>query len=244
MSSGVAISCVWKVIQRDTADLLLYYITDRSQFAGDEAYRRRSLIETITEAVSSGVDYIQLREKDLNSRELEILGAEVVAIVRKARAENQKIETRVLINSRTDVAIACRADGVHLRSDDISAIDVRKIWAQSGRGALEPVTIGVSCHTLAEVAHAAAGGADFAVFGPIFEQKTIAGGSPPGLDGLRQASQARMPVLALGGITVENAGDCMQAGAAGIAGIRLFQENKISKVVASLRSSVINSTKD
>src|ERR1039458_9381674 len=88
---------------------LLYYITDRSQFRCDECARRRDLLGKIAEAARAGVDYIQLREKDLRTRELEMLAREVVAIVR----ENSSL-TRLLINSRTDVALAAGADGVHL----------------------------------------------------------------------------------------------------------------------------------
>jgi thiamine-phosphate pyrophosphorylase len=96
------------------------------------------------------------------------------------------------------------------------------------------VTVGVSCHTPAEVAKAAAQGADFAVFGPVFEKKSA---QPSGLDALREACRERIPVLALGGITLENAESCVRSGAAGIAGIRLFQENAISDVVGRLRKT-------
>ena len=131
--------------------MLLYYITDRSQFPGDEDSRRSRLLATVAQAARCGVDYIQLREKDLSAHDLEILAREVVQL----RTENHKLNTGVLINSRTDIALACGAHGVHLRSDDISPADVRKIWTQSGAGTR--VTIGVSCHTRAEVARAAAG---------------------------------------------------------------------------------------
>jgi thiamine-phosphate pyrophosphorylase len=210
---------------------LLYYITDRSQFPGDEASRRRRLLEKIADAARCGVDYIQLREKDLCARELEILAH---AIVIELRTGNKKLETGFLINSRTDIALACRADGVHLRSNDISPAEVRKIWTQCGAGVPARVTLGVSCHSAEGVAQAAAQGADFVVFGPIFEKKSA---QPTGLDALREACREKIPVLALGGVTLENAESCIQAGAAGIAGIRLFQENEISKVVGQLRSS-------
>jgi thiamine-phosphate pyrophosphorylase len=215
--------------------LLLYYITDRFQFHGDEAARRRRLLENIAEAVRCGVDYIQLREKDLSSRELEMLARKVMAIVHELRTENKKLKTVLLINSHTDVAAARDADGVHLRSNDISPTEVRKIWSKCDAGAPARVTVGVSCHTPREVVDAAAQGADFAVFGPIFEKKAAPDTSPVGLDALRQACREKIPVLALGGITVENAESCIQAGAAGIAGIRLFQENEMDKVVRGLR---------
>jgi len=205
--------------------VLLYYITERSQFAGDEAARRSRLLKTITQAASCGVDFIQLREKDLSTRDLETLAREA-----RLGTENQKLKTVLLINSRTDVALACGARGVHLPSNDISPFEVRKIWSQCKPA---QVTIGASCHTRAEVTRAAQEGADFAVFGPVFEK---AGARPAGLDALEEASQEKIPVLALGGVTLENAECCMQAGAAGIAAIRLFQDNDIDTVVAALRA--------
>ena len=214
--------------------MLLYYITDRSQFAGDENTRRSRLLATLTEAARWGVDYIQLREKDLSSHELGTLAS---AAVQRLRTENQKLKTAFLINSRTDIALACGAQGVHLRSNDISPSDVRGIWARSvllTPRVTSQVTIGVSCHTRTEVARAAQEGADFAVFGPVFE-KEKANTRPAGLVALREACQEKIPVLALGGVTLENAGACIQAGAAGIAAIRLFQQEAMDKVVAALR---------
>jgi thiamine-phosphate pyrophosphorylase len=210
--------------------MLLYYITDRSQFSGDADSRRAQLLATVSHAARCGVDYIQLREKDLSAHDLELLAREIVQL----RTENSKLNTGVLINTRTDIALACGANGVHLRSDDISPAEVRAIWNHSGAGTR--ATIGVSCHTRAEVACAAEGGADFAVFGPVFE-KYKAGGStrPTGLEVLHEACQEKIPVIALGGVTLENASVCIQAGAAGLAGIRLFQQQELDKVVAALR---------
>ena len=102
------------------------------------------------------------------------------------------------------------------------------------------MTLGVSCHSAEGVAQAAVRGADFAVFGPIFEKKSA---QPTGLDALREACREKIPVLALGGVTLENAESCIQAGAAGIAGIRLFQENEISQIVQTVvgrQSSVVS----
>ena len=210
--------------------MLLYYITDRSQFSGDADSRRAQLLATVSHAARCGVDYIQLREKDLSAHDLELLAREIVQL----RTENSKLNTGVLINTRTDIALACGANGVHLRSDDISPAEVRAIWSHSGAGTR--ATIGVSCHTRAEVARAAEEGADFAVFGPVFE-KYKAGGStrPTGLEVLHEACQEKIPVIALGGVTLENASVCIQAGAAGLAGIRLFQQQELDKVVAALR---------
>jgi len=217
----------------------LYYITDRTAFPGDEHSRRRRLLEKIREAASAGVDYIQLREKDLSTRELESLAREAVHEIREALAtDHRPLATALLINSRSDVALAVQADGVHLPSDDISPEAVRLVW-QCGAGAparanspRDPV-IAVSCHSPAEVTQAATQKATFAVFAPVFEKKDT---PPAGLNLLRDACQANIPVLALGGITLANAQSCLEAGAAGIAAIRLFQENDIAEVTDRLRN--------
>jgi thiamine-phosphate pyrophosphorylase len=218
---------------------LLYYITDRSAFEGDESAQFKRLLEKISEAAQAGVHYIQLREKDLSMRKLELLAREAVAVLKQLRTDNGKLRTRLLINSRTDVALAAGADGIHLRSDDISPREVRAIWGNAcGAGALARENrkgeslVGVSCHTAEEVNRAAEREGDFAVFAPVFEKK---GSVARGLNQLREACNSRIPVLALGGITLENAPSCVDAGAAGIAAIRLFQENKIIEVVNKLR---------
>jgi thiamine-phosphate pyrophosphorylase len=229
--------------------LLLCYITDRTQFPGTEAQRRKRLLAKITEAALCGVDYIQLREKDLPARDLEALARDAARATR-----NLKGEARLLINSRTDIALATGAGGVHLRSDDIPASDARVIasvvLSRNAKRETRDWLIGVSCHTLAEVQLAESHGADFAVFGPVFGK--TAGDPATGLQTLRQicargvpadrkteaVTFGRMPVLALGGVNLENATACIAAGAAGIAGIRLFQENNIAKVVESLRGKI------
>jgi thiamine-phosphate pyrophosphorylase len=229
----------------------LYYITDRRQFPGSGADQRMALLEKIAEAARCGVDYIQLREKDLSARELLPLAQEALDRVREAApladGESRRV-SRLLINSRVDVALASGAHGVHLRSDDISAADARVIYTHSGAGqrplAIDHFFIAVSCHTLDDVRRAASDGANVAVFAPVFEK----GGQPgAGLEALRAAcreaasvsspasSAVEIPVLALGGVTLQNARDCMEAGTAGIAAIRLFQENNVEEVVTQLR---------
>ncbi|HZR28264.1 MAG TPA: thiamine phosphate synthase, partial [Terriglobales bacterium] len=148
-------------------------------------------------------------------------------------------QTRLLVNSRPDVAIAAGAHGVHLPANDISASEARVIFAKAG--VVHPV-IGVSCHTAAEVALAESHGADFAVFGPVFEkEKDGMKMHAAGLAGLRDAcnrppaAAARMPVLALGGVTLENAAACLACGAAGVAAIRLFQMENPEEVIKALR---------
>jgi thiamine-phosphate pyrophosphorylase len=207
--------------------VLLYYITDRTQFDGTEARCRAKLLERIAEAARAGVDFIQVREKDLTTHELERLAGDAVAIVRASCGS-----TRLLINSRTDVALAVKADGVHLRSADITSENIREIWHKSGSDQ-EPV-VAISCHTEGEVVRAAESGADFAVFGPVFEKRN-AYGEPTGIDQLRSVCRHTIPVLALGGVTKANAATCVEAGAVGVAGIRLFQEGDLRETMKVFR---------
>src|SRR6202521_3931490 len=209
---------------------LLYYITDRFQFRGDEKARRDALLAKVAEAALAGVDYIQLREKDLSARELETVAREVVAAVR----ENSP-STRLLINSRTDVALAAGADGVHLRADDVKPHEVRQVLDVSAYRppATDHFLVAASCHTASDVFRAESEAADFAVFAPVFEKKDT---QATGIAALREACRAKIPVLALGGVNLDNAASCLSAGAAGIAGIRLFQEHKIDDVVHTLRA--------
>ena len=165
--------------------MLLYYITDRAQFTGTDQKRRERLLDKICEAVRSGVDYIQLREKDLSGRELEDLAREVAQMIRVSGSK-----TQLLINSRTDIAFAVGADGVHLRSSDISPQDVRKIWREAN-GDKDPV-VAVSCHTEAEVIAAKQSGTDVVVFGPVFEKSELAEIHVAGLQALRSACRHNM----------------------------------------------------
>jgi thiamine-phosphate pyrophosphorylase len=162
-------------------------------------------LEVAGRAAREGVDLIQIRAKELSGRALTELVRSAVALG----------SNNVLVNTRTDVALACGARGVHLPAGSIVPSMIRKVTPGG-------FLIGVSCHTIEELNAAEREGADFAVFGPIFASitKTV---TPIGVDELRRAtSRVRMPVYALGGVTNENARSCMEAGAAGIAGISLF----------------------
>jgi len=155
-------------------------------------------------------DWVQIREKDLPARDL-------FNLVRAA----VKTRAKIIVNTRMDVALAAGAAGVHLPSNSPTPDRWRKI-APPG------FLIGVSCHTIDEVRSATNHGADYVVFGPIFTpQSKPTTLDPRGLDVLAQAVQSTpVPVLALGGITIENAESCIAQGAAGIAAISLFQRRE------------------
>lgn len=217
----------------------LYYITDRKAFPGDESARRKRLLEKIEEAARAGVDLIQLREKDLPIRDLEGLARDVQQTVERVARETPNPATCLLINSRLDVALAVGAGGVHLRSDDISARDARAVadnfFSRNRKLDTRTFVVGVSCHRLDEIRRAEEQAADFAVLAPVFEKKDAPQAGAVGLEVLREACRGKLPVFALGGVTAENARACIDAGATGIAAIRLFQENPIAELLKRLR---------
>ncbi len=176
-----------------------YYITDRKAVGGF-----RPLLEIIRDQMHLGVDFIQIREKDISARELFEFTLAVLEI--RDLDARKHLPAKILINSRADVALATGADGVHLPSD-------------APIKTLPGLLIARSCHNLAEVMNSHA---DFVTFGPVFEMPGKA--DAVGLDALKAACQLGKPVYALGGVDWENAAACMHAGAEGIAGIRMFQD--------------------
>ena len=172
------------------------------------------MIQAVRRAVADKVDWIQLREKHLAARGLCELARAVVAIAHSG-------PTKVLINSRIDVAIACGADGVHLPSDSLPVDTVRSL---SPLGWL----IGVSVHSLEQALSAEKAGASYVLFSPVFESISKKSyGSSQGLEMLKWVcNQMTIPVLALGGVTKGNSLSCVEAGAAGVAGISLFQRSE------------------
>jgi thiamine-phosphate pyrophosphorylase len=177
-----------------------------------------ALAEKIAMFVAAGVDWVQIREKDLPARQLAALVREAL---RRTRTVNS---TRILVNDRVDVALAEGAAGVHLGESSLPVHEVKSLIRSRVSG--RDILVGVSCHSLESAKSAATGGADYILFGPIFATPSKAAfGEPQGVARLAEICGAlTIPVLAIGGITLENAGACFRAGAAGIAAIRLFQD--------------------
>ena len=170
-----------------------------------------SLLRLIERATEARVALVQIREKALTARTLFQLASRAASLTRGS-------ETRVLVNDRADIARASGCDGVHLST--------RSLASSVARGVLgEEFLIGVSAHTRDEAREASEGGADFAVFGPVFDTPSKrAYGQPVGLEALKEnaLALAPFPLVALGGVTEENAGACLAVGAEGVAAIRLF----------------------
>lgn len=171
-----------------------------------------------------GVDYIQLREKDLAAGEVFWLARNAMQRLREAGGRDGS-RPRLLVNARPDLAAAAGADGVHLtgRAGELTPAQARKIFQSAG---LPGCTVSVSCHSPEDVEAARVGGADLILFSPVFGKKVQGAevGAPVGLQALAQAVHAAVdiPVLALGGVTEGNTALCLEAGAAGIAAIRQF----------------------
>ncbi len=167
------------------------------------------------EVALAGADLVQIREKDLDGRQLAELARSAIASART--------DCRILVNDRLDVARAAGAAGVHLGEKSIPVRDARRFVSDNGP---ERFLIGASCHSLAAARIAQTEGADYVIFGPVFATPSKVGFGPP--QGLRRLEEIcrgiSIPVVAIGGITAQTANECFARGAAGIAGIRLFQE--------------------
>jgi thiamine-phosphate pyrophosphorylase len=203
--------------------MLRYAITSRALYPGDELQQQAALLRQASRWVADGIDLIQLRERDLPAANIAALAREILQTIAATSSP-----TRLLLNSRPDIAIATGAHGIHLTSDpdELTPTQVRSLYTITNRPA--PI-ITVSCHILEDVHRARVNQADAILFAPVFE-KIIAGQiiTPgQGIEQLRAACLAAspIPVYALGGVTLENAPACLDAGAAGVAGIRLFQRS-------------------
>lgn len=236
---------------------LLCYVTDRrsllpagttetSQHPGTQ----KILLGKIEAAVAAGVDWIQIREKDLSGKECSLLTREAVRLAAssspgdaartsmssKTEEALELVSTRILVNDRLDIALAAQTGGVHLGEKSLPPEEARRLVKSLHRE--RDFLIGVSCHSFEAAKAAERGGADYLFFGPVFATPSKAAyGEPQGLKRLAEACRAvAPPVLAIGGITLENAADCFSAGAEGIAAIRLFQDTSdVAAIARALR---------
>lgn len=206
---------------------ILYLITRgvSTEATSPDAPEFNNILQQIAAAVDAGIDFVQIREKQMTARALFELTERAVALTRGTN-------TRILVNDRADIAAGACADGVHLTTQSIDVAIIRQKFG-------EEFLIGASTHTLTEAVTARDQGADFVVFGPVYEtpSKRLYG-SPVGLGKLEEVTRTLegFPLLALGGISIDNAKDCLEAGAAGIAGISLFGDaGSLQRVAAEIR---------
>lgn len=201
--------------------MLNYAITNRKLFHRSDEYRRNSVVHQCERWAAEGIDFIQLREKDLSAAELVELTRRVLLAVRNVPGSR----TKVLVNSRADVAAATAADGVHLTAapGELTPNQVRDVYRAAR---LAAPMLSVSCHTVQEARRAGALSVDAILFGPVFAKVVDGTEVVPGvgLEILRAACLAApgTSVFALGGVTPRHATRCLAAGAAGVAGIRSF----------------------
>jgi thiamine-phosphate pyrophosphorylase len=184
-----------------------------------------NVLQLIQSAVAARIDLVQIREKNLRASILYQLSASAARITNGSA-------TKLLVNDRSDIAVAAGADGVHLTTTSLPARVVREAFG-------DELLIGVSTHSLAEASLARSSGADFVVFGPVFETPSKREhGEPAGLTALANVSTqlAPFPVLALGGVDMDNVAVCIQAGAGGIAAIRMFSDpQRVSEIATNIR---------
>jgi thiamine-phosphate pyrophosphorylase len=201
---------------------ILCYVTDRCQIG--PATETGPLLAAIRNAATAGVDWIQIRERDLAGRAL-------ADLVRLAIEDTRVTSAKIIVNDRLDIALAAGAAGVHLGEASLPVETIAPWRRTAGRVDFQ---VGVSCHSIEAARVAERGGADYIFFGPVFATPSKeAFGPPQGTERLREVcASVKIPVLAIGGVTLENAASCVETGAAGVAAIRLFQ--KSLDVVAKL----------
>jgi thiamine-phosphate pyrophosphorylase len=192
---------------------IICYVSERKSLG--ESAGIAGVLGKIRAAIAAGVDWVQIREKDLSGRELLGLAREAVAAGSGAR---------LIVNDRVDVALGAGAAGVHLGRESLGARDVVR-WCRSGNAPAD-FLVGVSCHSLEEAREAECADAAYIFFGPVFDTPSKRGmGEPQGVARLGEiCCGVAIPVLAIGGVSEKNAGECIRAGAAGIAAIRMFQD--------------------
>jgi thiamine-phosphate pyrophosphorylase len=219
---------------------IVCYVTDRKRLVSERASDPTSnLLEKIRAALEAGVDWVQIRERDLPGGRLLTVANEAIGKAKQLGSLHGR-EARVYVNDRLDVALASGAAGVHLGGESLSAADVVR-WC-SDANAPTGFEVGVSCHSIEGAREGEKSGANYIFFGPVFDTPSKrAFGPSQGTVRLAEVARAvRIPVIAIGGVNQTNAEECIRAGASGIAAIRLFQETpdpeKLKKFISTVHS--------
>ena len=224
---------------------IVCYVTDRASLPQPTQNDPFSpLLSKIAAAIAAGTDWIQIREKNLPASALaQLLRAALAcnllpdAAAPSAGRDLRTHRTSILINDRLDLAIAGKAEGVHLGENSLPVSEAKRLLHIFQKLSAEFI-VGASCHSLASAQAAESDGADYLFFGPVFATPSKAAfGEPQGLQRLREVCRAvKTPVLAIGGVTAQNAAQCLDSGASGIAAIRLFQESsQLEELLQKLR---------
>ncbi len=189
---------------------LIYLITAGKMTPENFAGQKLQTLELIKTAVENNISLIQIREKKISARLVFEFASEAAKITRKT-------DTKLLVNDRADIALAARADGVHLTRRSLSAAVIRRAFPEN-------FIVGVSTHTIEEAENAIEQSADFVTFSPIFS--TPDKGAPQGVENLRRVCERLkpFPVIALGGIGAGNFSEVLEAGASGFAAIRFLND--------------------
>lgn len=194
---------------------LIYLITEGKATAGNFDKQEKEILSTIELAIEAKVDLIQIREKQISA-------SLVFELASKAVEKAFQTSTKILVNDRADIALAAKADGVHLTSRSIPTAEIRRNFPKG-------FIIGVSTHTIEEAIAARKNGADFVTFSPVFKTESkVKYGSPQGLEKLREVcgKMGELPLIALGGIDGQNVAEVFEYGATGFASIRFLNDRQ------------------
>jgi thiamine-phosphate pyrophosphorylase len=236
---------------KDIPPKLLCYVTDRNSLASGTGDANARVLGKVREVINAGIEWVQIREKDLPTTQLMTLvrgavdAAQVHNVGPALGPGSENVHAKVVVNERLDVALAAAAAGVHLGRESAPVREVVR-WCHAGN-APRGFLIGASCHSLVEAREAETSGASYVIFGPVFDTPSKrAFGKPVGIaELLAVCTTVKIPALAIGGIDVRNAQECFRAGASGIAAIRMFQDARdlqdLRRTIASPREDSKNS---
>jgi thiamine-phosphate pyrophosphorylase len=218
-------------------EAILCYVTDRHTLHVEnpgDGYE--TLLRRVEAAAAAGIDWIQIREKDLSGKDCAALTNQALRRAEQAAA-GEANSARIFVNDRLDIALSEDAGGVHLGEHSLPVTEARRLAVSRRPG--KDFLVGVSCHSAEAAKAAERDGADYIFFGPVFATPSKAAyGAPQGTARLAEVCRSvSLPVLAIGGVTLENSASCLAVGAVGIAAIRLFQDARdVKSLVQAIRN--------